>query len=96
MTELYHVNVQIYAFDRSFEGAIAACGAPLVGIIAEKLFGFKVGFQGVQAWMSMPALHRCCSTLFYAVSVVFCAFPPTARIDCEWFQSTLCVNKANI
>ena len=35
-------HVQIYAFDRSFEGAIAACGAPLVGIIAEKLFGFTV------------------------------------------------------
>lgn len=34
--------LQIYAFDRSFEGAIAACGAPLVGIIAEKLFGFTV------------------------------------------------------
>ena len=33
--------VQIYAFDRSFEGAIAACGAPLVGILAEQLFGFK-------------------------------------------------------
>ena len=33
--------VQIYAFDRSFEGAIAACGAPLVGILAERLFGFK-------------------------------------------------------
>lgn len=42
MSELHHGTVQIYAFDRSFEGAIAACGAPLVGIIAEKLFGFKV------------------------------------------------------
>ncbi|CAL8464814.1 g4349 [Coccomyxa elongata] len=31
----------IYAFDRSFEGAIAACGAPLVGILAERVFGFK-------------------------------------------------------
>ena len=34
--------MQIYAFDRSFEGAIAACGAPLVGILAERLFGFTV------------------------------------------------------
>lgn len=31
----------IYAFDRSFEGAIAAAGAPLVGILAEKAFGFS-------------------------------------------------------
>ena len=31
----------IYAFDRSFEGAIAACGAPFVGWLAEYM-GFKV------------------------------------------------------
>ncbi len=31
----------IYAFDRSFEGAIAACGAPIVGWLAEYM-GFKV------------------------------------------------------
>ncbi len=30
----------IYAFDRSFEGAIAALGAPLVGMAAERWFGF--------------------------------------------------------
>lgn len=32
---------KIFAFDRSFEGAIAATAAPMVGIISEKLFGFK-------------------------------------------------------
>ncbi|CAL8466343.1 g5879 [Coccomyxa elongata] len=31
----------VYAFDRSFEGAIAACAAPLVGMIAERVFGFE-------------------------------------------------------
>ena len=31
------------AFDRSFEGALAACGAPIVGLLAERLFGFEVG-----------------------------------------------------
>ena len=30
----------IYAFDRCFEGALAACAAPAVGIIAERAFGF--------------------------------------------------------
>ncbi|KAK9786693.1 hypothetical protein WJX73_003542 [Symbiochloris irregularis] len=35
-----HMRNMIYAFDRSFEGAIAACGAPLVGILAERMFGF--------------------------------------------------------
>ncbi|EFN58437.1 hypothetical protein CHLNCDRAFT_140406 [Chlorella variabilis] len=31
----------IYAFDRSFEGAVGAMGAPLVGLAAERLFGFR-------------------------------------------------------
>lgn len=31
----------VYAFDRSFEGAIAAAGAPLVGYLAQKLFHFE-------------------------------------------------------
>ena len=37
-----HLRNMVYAFDRSFEGAIAACGAPLVGILAERVFGFTV------------------------------------------------------
>ncbi|KAG2486460.1 hypothetical protein HYH03_014907 [Edaphochlamys debaryana] len=31
----------VYAFDRSFEGAISALGAPLVGLAAERWFGFS-------------------------------------------------------
>ncbi|PSC76181.1 MFS general substrate transporter [Micractinium conductrix] len=31
----------IYAFDRCFEGAMAAASAPLVGVLAEKWFGFS-------------------------------------------------------
>lgn len=30
----------IFAFDRGFEGAVGAMGAPLVGLTAERLFGF--------------------------------------------------------
>lgn len=30
----------IYAFDRCFEGALAACAAPVVGAIAERVFGY--------------------------------------------------------
>jgi len=37
-----HMRNLVYAFDRSFEGAIAAAGAPLVGLLAEKAFGFTV------------------------------------------------------
>lgn len=35
-----HMRNLIFAFDRSFEGALAAMGAPLVGILAERAFGF--------------------------------------------------------
>ncbi|KAL4424385.1 hypothetical protein ABPG75_001686, partial [Micractinium tetrahymenae] len=31
----------IYAFDRCFEGAVAACAAPLVGKLAQRIFGFS-------------------------------------------------------
>ena len=34
--------MQIYAFDRSFEMAIAACAAPVVAKLAESIFGFDV------------------------------------------------------
>ncbi len=32
----------IYAFDRSFEMAVAACAAPVVAKLAESYFGFDV------------------------------------------------------
>ncbi|GLC33417.1 hypothetical protein PLESTM_000068900 [Pleodorina starrii] len=38
----------VYAFDRSFEGAISALGAPLVGMAAERWFGFT-GVAGGEA-----------------------------------------------
>lgn len=34
-----HMRSKIYAFDRAFEGAVGACGLPLVGLTAERLFG---------------------------------------------------------
>ncbi|EFN50878.1 hypothetical protein CHLNCDRAFT_141677 [Chlorella variabilis] len=36
-----HQRNLVYAFDRCFEGAIAACAAPLVGVLAERIFGFS-------------------------------------------------------
>ena len=40
---------RLAAFDRSFEGALAACGAPIVGLLAEKLFGFEVSSRAASA-----------------------------------------------
>ncbi|EIE22835.1 MFS general substrate transporter [Coccomyxa subellipsoidea C-169] len=36
-----HMRNMVYAFDRCFEGALAACAAPLVGKLAERMFGFS-------------------------------------------------------
>ena len=40
-----HMRNLVFAFDRCFEGAVAACAAPLVGMLAEKRFGFKVSLS---------------------------------------------------
>lgn len=54
-----HLRSTIYAFDRSFEGAVAACGAPLVGLIAERA-GFletaEVAMGGAEAGRNAGAL----------------------------------------
>lgn len=49
-----HMRNLIYAFDRSFEGAIAASGAPLVGILAEKAFGFSVRAPVAEVVFCLP------------------------------------------
>ena len=36
----------VYAFDRSFEGAVGATAAPLVGLVAEKVFGYAGSLGG--------------------------------------------------
>lgn len=40
-----HLRSMIYAFDRSFETAIAASAAPVVGLLAEHVFGWQVHFD---------------------------------------------------
>ena len=36
-----HLCSTVYAFDRCFEGALGATAAPLVGLMAERAFGFS-------------------------------------------------------
>lgn len=45
----------VYAFDRSLESSLAACAAPAVGLLAERVFGFtgavsQVRWLGREAW----------------------------------------------
>ena len=45
-----HLRSLVYAFDRCFEGAVGATAAPLVGLVAERTFGFSGTLdQGVDA-----------------------------------------------
>ncbi|KAK9835393.1 hypothetical protein WJX81_006954 [Elliptochloris bilobata] len=46
----------IYAFDRSFEGAVGATAAPLVGIIADRVFGYR-GAVGHEADPALQAAN---------------------------------------
>ena len=56
-----HLRTMIYAFDRSFESAIAASAAPLVGILAEKVFGWEVGPPHPQSSPCTTCPLRCAS-----------------------------------
>lgn len=74
-----HLRNMVYAFDRSFEGALAACGAPLVGILAEDVFGFKVGWHILLAGclLACAALLSCVKAAWHhAAQAQFCAAQP--------------------
>ena len=51
-----HLRTLIYAFDRSLEGALAACGAPLVGYLAQHAFGFTVAHLAATVISCMQAV----------------------------------------
>ena len=85
----------IYAFDRSFEGAVAATATPLVGIIAERVFGFTgsladaptgaggEGGNAARARALASALLLCCTVpwaaCFLAYFWLYRIYPRDAR-----------------
>jgi hypothetical protein len=78
----------IYAFDRSFEGAIGALGAPLVGMAAEKWFGFNGVAGGDQACAehSTANMGECVCRVVVVVVVGRSTGGPRAGCMCqpEW------------
>jgi hypothetical protein len=65
----------IYGWDRSFEGAVGACGAPLVGIVAERYFGFR-GSVGAAA--AAPRAEREALAAALASALLACLVVPWA------------------
>lgn len=53
-----HLRSTVYAFDRCFEGALGATAAPLVGLVAERAFGFSGNLgQSVDEARSLSNAH---------------------------------------
>ncbi|KAK9866373.1 hypothetical protein WJX84_011358 [Apatococcus fuscideae] len=63
----------VYAFDRSFEGGVAALASPLVGLVAERCFGFR-GSLAETAEASSAAAMRNAEAL--ASSLLACLIVP--------------------
>ena len=63
-----HLRSMIYAFDRSFETAIAASAAPVVGLLAEHVFNWQVQvLQGHDPACKNPKRPRNCLRISYFV-----------------------------
>jgi hypothetical protein len=57
-------------------GAIAACAAPLVGLLAERLFGFSGSGTGAQSYRAASARLQLCCRADCAVLICVAACSP--------------------
>lgn len=58
------LRTTIYAFDRAFEGSLSALAAPLVGVLAEVMYGYK--FDVLKASEPSPTNARALSNGLFA------------------------------
>lgn len=75
-----HLRNLIYAFDRCFEGAVAACATPFVGLLAEKIFGFTVCHH---SWLDAPVAPPLLVCWLDRFSVSRCAI---THAVCGWMS----------
>jgi hypothetical protein len=78
----------IYAFDRCFEGALAACATPLVGVIAERIFGYDSKRAQVSVSTSFLPLELNGSLWYVADSI---SGAPLSILSCSVLQQSLAV-----
>lgn len=68
-----HLRNLIYAFDRCFEGAVAACATPFVGLLAEQIFGFTVRNHSCCLWSDVHMLPPVLGCWPQPTFVLWCA-----------------------
>ncbi|KAL3131696.1 hypothetical protein ABBQ38_007988 [Trebouxia sp. C0009 RCD-2024] len=71
-----HMRNMIYAFDRCFEGAVAACATPFVGMLAQRMFGFT----GKATRSSDPAVNAANARALGNALVAFLIIPWTLSL----------------
>lgn len=64
------LRTTIYAFDRGFEGAVAALAAPIVGLLAEHAFGYSAARAAAAGVAGSPAEARALSRGLFACMAV--------------------------
>lgn len=70
------MRTSIYAFDRSFESSLAACAAPVVGVLAERVYGFSGGVGGASVPGGLSPVQQRLNAQALGSSLLICILFP--------------------